>query len=97
VKQLCFQEFLMVKIIFEFQVFIWLPVNNNNNQYSPINTPSPSKMFFGNSPAGLNNSNDLSLYDEISSDGFGNQDKNDELACKTHYKYFEVTLPINTK
>jgi hypothetical protein len=60
----------------------------NNTQYSPPSTPS--KIFSGN-PLGVT-TNDLSLYDDISSDGFGNQDKNDELACKTHYKYFEVII-----
>ena len=50
-------------------------------------------MFIGNS-LGVT-SNDLSLYDDISSDGFGNQDKNDELACKTHYKYFEESTSMS--
>lgn len=55
-----------------------------------VNIPiSPAKLTgSGSHPPTPNDG--LTIFGDVSSDGFGGQDQNDELACKIHYRFFEV-------
>ena len=74
----------------DLQKFLQGNVNNNNINGSLSSPATPSKFLH---QSGTGTPSEISLYADLSSDGFGLQDRNDEILAKTHYKYFESTDP----